>query len=276
MDEIPSKESWTNSYSEDKEAGWKAFLDNYNQLIMHVIKKLVYDPDEAMEIYCFALDRIKADNCRKLFGYYAKSRKYNFETWIAVVVRNCCIDWFRKEKGRKRLLKIVQELPDLDQWIFRYIYWYHYSYELIFELLRNKHSFEISFDEMCTRIDQLNEILQQRTKWKLSQDWIASLTPLSLNDAENTTGSLSPDPSPEEGLIQSNRAQIIEEVLNSLPTQEQLVIRLHFYRNMTFEEIARVLKMKNIWRVHRKLTKALKLLRKKFHEKGITPSDLNI
>jgi RNA polymerase sigma factor (sigma-70 family) len=276
LDESSLKKSWLDLYADDKEAGWTTFLDHHNQLIMNVINKLVLDRDEAMDIYTFALDKLKKDDCKKLASFHAKSRNYDFETWIAVVVRNCCYDWFRKEKGRKRLLKVIEDLPELDQWIFRYLYWHRYHYDSAFGLLENKHGFKITFEEMCTRIDQLNETLQRQTKWKLSQDWLAALPPLPLNDADNTTGSRSQDPSPEEELIHSNTSQVIEDILRSLPTQQQLIIQLRFYRNLTLEEIARVLRMKNIWRVHRKLTKGLKLLRKKFQEKGISSSDFDI
>ena len=40
------------------------------------------------------------------------------------------------------------------------------------------------------------------------------------------------------------------------------------------DQIARLLKMKNLWRVRRKLQKALKLIRKKLKEKGIELSDI--
>ncbi len=100
--------------------------------------------------------------------------------------------------------------------------------------------------------------------------------PFSMDGPDNLDKPSSQDTSPEEYLINKNTSQMIEEVLHSLPTQKQLIIQLHLYRNLTLGEIARVLKMKNIWRVHRKLTKALKLLKKKFREKGITQSDLSI
>ncbi len=117
-----SKKSWMDLYLQNKDEGWKTFLEQHNRLIMTVINEHVQDHDEAMEIYTFLLDKLKVNNCKKLTSYYAKFLNYNFETWIAVVVRNCCIDWIRKEKGRKRLLKAIAEFPCVDQWIFRYIY----------------------------------------------------------------------------------------------------------------------------------------------------------
>ncbi|MHA2345039.1 MAG: sigma factor-like helix-turn-helix DNA-binding protein, partial [Candidatus Hodarchaeales archaeon] len=75
---------------------------------------------------------------------------------------------------------------------------------------------------------------------------------------------------------QSDTAKLLLEILHSLPDLEQLILQLHYYRNLTLEEITRLLKMKNIWRVHRKLTKALKMLSKKLKEKGFGPSDFDI
>jgi RNA polymerase sigma factor (sigma-70 family) len=278
-----SKTVWYDHYQVNPEEAWASFLQQYNGLISGVIHKMIRDHDEAMDAYTFALEKLREENCQKLTGYFAKSRNYNFETWIAIVVKNCCLDWFRKQKGRKRLLKCIKELPAIDQWIFRYIYWQRYSYDMVFELLKNKHGLDISFEEMCSRIDQLNDTLQQKTKWKLYRDWSAILPPLPIDDVEKTGREqqandpiAQPDLSPEEILQKSDTAKVLEEVLHSLPDLEQLIIQLHYYRNLTLEEITRILKMKNIWRVHRKLAKALKLLRKKLQKKGIGPADFDI
>ena len=100
-----SKKLWINLYKKNKEKGWETFLKQYNQLILSLIRKHVNDYDEAMEVYTFVLEHLKEQNCQKLTAYFQKKRKYNFDAWIVVVSRNCMFDWFRKEKGRKRLLK---------------------------------------------------------------------------------------------------------------------------------------------------------------------------
>lgn len=280
---VDSKKSWHEHYRGNPEEAWKSFVQQYHSLILGIIRKMIREHDEAMDAYTFALESLKEKNCQKLTTYFLKPRNYNFETWIAIVAKNCCMDWFRKEKGRKRLLKCIEELPDIDQWLFRYIYWQGYSYDMVFELLKNKHGLEISFEEMCARIDQVNNTLQQKTKWKLYQDWFAILPPLSLEDIERTGGAqltdntiAQPNLSVEETFQLSDTARVLEEVLHTLPDQEQLIIQLHYYRNLTLEEITRVLKMKNIWQVHRRLVKALKLLRKKLQEIDINPADFDI
>ena len=166
MDSNP-KNSWIDLYQKNPEKTWTTFVQKHTRLILAVIHKQVHDYDEAMEVYTYVLDKLKEKNCTKLNDYYEKSRNYNFEIWIAVVVRNCCIDWIRQQKGRKHLLKCIEELPPLDQCIFHYIYQCRYSYDSVFELLNNKHGIKISFEEMCSHIDQLDDKLQQKQNTNL-------------------------------------------------------------------------------------------------------------
>ena len=259
---------------------WESFIQRYNDLILAVIRKMIRDHDEVMDAYAFALEKLREKQCQRLSAYFLKPRQYNYEVWIAIVVKNCCMDWFRAQKGRRRLLKCIQELPMIDQCIFRYRYWQGYSYDMIFELLKNKHQLDISFEEMCSHIDQVDRRLQQSTRWQLYQDWHAILPPLSVDDLERTGGGkpsghplADPAASPQELLEQQHLERTLNEILHSLDPQQQLLIQLHIYRNLTLEETARVLKMKNLWRVSRKLQKALKLMRKQLAARGIDLSD---
>jgi RNA polymerase sigma factor (sigma-70 family) len=272
-----SKKSWIEFYRKDSEQAWEFFVNHYHQLIMGVIHKLVNDYDESMEIYTYAIEQLKSDSCKKLISYFTKSRTYNFETWIAVVTRNCCFDWFRKEKGRKRLLKCIEDLPESDQSIFRYTYWYGYSYDETFNLLKTKHGYNKSFEEMIFQIDKIDEILQQKVRWNLTREWRSVLSTKTIEYIETVKENIKNcDPSPEEQFIQENSAQILKEIINNLSPEQQLIIQLHYYHGFTLNKIARILKMKNLWRVRRKLQNALKVLKKNLQQKGFSPSDLDL
>ena len=268
-----SSKKWIDLYRQNPEHAWEIFLQLYNQLIMAVIRKLVQEHDDVMELYTHTVEKLREKDCKKLTSYFSKPRKYSFETWIAVVVRNCALDWFRKEEGRQRLLKCIKALPPLDQWIFRYICWQRHSYEVTYELLRTKHGFNLSFEEMCSHCDQINETLHQKTRYRIQEGWQAILAPFPLEAAEPSQQTLT---SPEEELILKDSERMLKEALHTLSHEQQLIVQLHFYRGLTLEEIARILNMKNLWRVHRKLKKALKSLKKKLTENGIGPSDLEI
>ncbi len=274
---IAPEKAWIEFYIKDSEKAWHFFINHYNQLMMGVIHKLVNDYDEALDLYTYSVEKLREEDCAKLTKYFEKYPPYNFETWIAVVTRNCCLDWFRKEKGRKRLLKCIKALPELDQHIFRYIYWHKYSYDTTFDLLKSKHNFEDNYDDMLSIIDKIEDTLKHNTRWKLPHEWQSVLPPLSLEDIETGKEKINnSDFSPEELLMQKDPIQILKKILNNLSSEEQLIIQLHYYRDYTLNEIARILKMKNLWRVRRKLQKALKTLKKNLQEKGIDPNDLEL
>ena len=279
----PPKETWLDFFTKDPDRAWDSFLERFNKLIMAVIRKLVSDHDETMEIYAHVLENLKKDNYKKLTSFFDQRRDYGFESWIAVVARNCCFDWFRREKGRRRLLKCIKALPSVDQWIFRYIYWQGLSRDVTHQLLTTKHIYKLSYEEMCAHLENINRILHQQTKWNIRHNWQDVLPPISVDSDEqggeqviSHHDSEKATPSPEKQLIARDSAQKLQEILSTLPIQEQLIIQLRFYKDLTLEEIARVLKMKNLWQVRRKLQKALKSLQKKLRERGIGPSDIEI
>ena len=274
-----SSKDWVEQYGQTPDQAWEAFLQHHNRLIMAVIRKLVHDDDDVMDLYAYTVEKLRDNDCKKLTAYFSKPRNYTFETWIAVVVRNGCLDWFRKGKGRKRLLKCIEALAPLEQWIFRYVYWHRYSYEMTYQMLKSKHGFSLKFSELANHLNKISHTLREAARIKVAEDLKFILVDFSEEQAEelgHDEASGKEVSSPEDLLIQNDSTQILQQALISLSTEEQLLIQLHFYRNLSLNEIARILKMKNLWRVRRKLQKALKALKNKLQEKGIGPSDLEI
>ena len=169
MDSDP-KDSWMKLNQKDSEKAWEAFTQKYIELIFNVIHKFCQDHDDVMDIYAFALENLKEKDCKRLTSYFQKKRNCNFEAWITVIVRNICFDWFRKEKGRKRLSESIKSLPPFDQRIFEYVFKDRYSHSEVFELLKSKHNFNSSFEELCQRIENINNSLTAKTKWNLVND----------------------------------------------------------------------------------------------------------
>ena len=272
------KKIWKDYIIKEPENAWDTFLKDYNQLIMAVISKLTCDYDDKMELYAHALLHLKKNNCEKLIAYFEKPRSYNFETWIAVVTRNCCMDWFRKEKGRKRLIKCIKEFPEIEQWIFRYHYHYGYSLEVVYQIVQAKHGYKKSITDMVTVMDKIDDLVQQKSKWNIDSN-LRSIINTSPQEELEIYDQKHPQPttiSNLEKIIHKDTEQILNDVLDSLSDQNRLIIRLYYLKGLTLEKVARVLKMKNIWQVQRKLKKALKHLKVELQKKGIGPSDLDI
>lgn len=271
---------WIDSYRKDPDSAWEMFISRYNKLVMAVIHKLVDDYDEAMDLYVYTLEKVKERDCKRLTDYSVKPRSYGFDTWIAVVARNCCMDWFRKEKGRKRLLKCIENMPEIDQWTFRYTYWHKYSYDTTFLLLKSKHGFEGSFEELLSIVAQIENSLQRGTHWKFQQNWHSILPARSIESyesgqkTEENPGTGEKDPTTHH-LIREDTLRYMEEYFGSLSPEEQMIIHLHYYRDRSLREVARIMKLGSVWKVHRILHKALQKLKKNLLKKGIGPSDLD-
>ncbi len=264
---------WNQAFRNDPEKAWSNFVQDSNRQIMAVIAKLVRDHDDQMELYTYVLEQFKKDKYKNIMAYFEQPRNYEFETWIVVVTRNCCFDWFRN-KGRSRLFECIKKLPAIEQTIFQCIYQKGYSTELTFQLLKTQHRFEGHYGEMLIRLDKIHDTLNSETRFKLFENRQTLLPLLSFDDVDELDHSDRNKPNAEQQLIHQETKGILNEILNTLPHQEKLIIRLHVLKGMTLEQTARILKMKSIWQVHRKLKKALKALKVKLKERGIGPSDL--
>jgi len=189
------------------------------------------------------------------------------------------MDWFRKKHGRKRLIKCINDLPEIHQLVFRYLHQYGYSFEVTYHLLKSKHGFEKSIYEMLSIVDEIDTLIQEKTKWNLRGNYHEIISALPQEHLENispenfhkTNGS-----NPAQQIIRKDTLHILNDLLRSLSAENQLIIQLYYTKGLTLERIARVLKMKNIWRVQRKLKKALEQLRRMLKNKGIDFSDLDI
>ncbi len=277
-----AEKAWISSFNDDPELGWGIFLQKYNQLIMAVISKFAQDHDDRMELYTYCVEQLKKDNLQRIISYFDQQREYAFEVWIAVVTRNCCMDWFRK-KGRPRLLKCIESLQEIDQHIFEYIYRKGYSLEVTYQLLKSKHGYEEPYEAMLESMNNIEDTVNRQTKWRIleaRQTLLPLLSYDALDVGDARTGpsvtSEEDDLTAEEQVIRSETEQILNEVLQSLPSQEKLIVQLHVLKGLTLEQTARILKMKSIWQVHRRLKKALKTLKLRLKERGIGPSDIDL
>jgi len=275
----PEEKTLKDDFKINPEHTWNRFLQHYHQLIMAAISKLVQDHDDKMELYAYSLEQFKDNDCEKLFKYFEKPRNYNFETWIAVVTRNCGMDWFRKAHGRKRLIKCVNDLPEIHQLVFRYLHQNGYTFEVTYQLLKSKHGYEKSIHEMLSVIDEIDTMIQEKMKWNVKGNYHAIFTAIPQECLENISleqTSQTIDSNPEQKILREDTLQILNDLLHSLSPENQLIIQLYYAKGLTLERVARVLKMKNIWQVQRKLKKALKQLRRTLQEKGINFSDLDV
>jgi RNA polymerase sigma factor (sigma-70 family) len=265
------QKKWHNLFSTNPQRAWELFLQEYNRAILAVVKRYVYDHDDQMEMFTHVLEQLRKDDFTRITSFFTESRPYDFDGWLLTVSRNCCIDWLRRKKGDLPS-KYIRAMPEIDQCILNLIYRDGYSYEETYEVLKSSYGFKKSYEEMIVRLDDLIDSLQRNTRLKLFEKRIMHLPLLSLDQSSSNPQ----NPQQEKEIIKNETRDILAKILQTLPDQERLIIELHMVRGMTLKETARVLKIKNIWRLHRKMRRILGCLKERLIESGVGPSDLDI
>ena len=78
---------------------WEEFVAAYSRVILHAVRSVHREHDAAMDAYAFALDKLRADDFRRLRAF-ASGGTGKFTTWLVVVARRLAHDWRRQWYGR--------------------------------------------------------------------------------------------------------------------------------------------------------------------------------
>ena len=107
----------------DADRGWRAFEAFYSEDVRRIILRMLpgddhkQDREDAYQSICE--DLLKND-MQRLRAYLGRGSASGF---ILRVIENLAIDYVRTIMPRRRLPAAIQRLPDLDQSVFRLLYW---------------------------------------------------------------------------------------------------------------------------------------------------------
>ena len=84
-----------------RDGAWDAFVSRHSGLLLHVARKVMPASEGAMDAYAHVLERLRRDDCQALKAYAPDGRS-RFSTWLVVVARRMCVDFYRQKYGRLR------------------------------------------------------------------------------------------------------------------------------------------------------------------------------
>ncbi len=96
-------------------AAWENFVADHSRLLLHVAGEVFPRHDDRMDAYAFVLERLREDDCRRLRAYQEDGRS-KFSTWLTVVVRRLCLDFYRQRYGRPRGEARSTEIRERFSW----------------------------------------------------------------------------------------------------------------------------------------------------------------
>lgn len=94
-------ESLASDDAAERDRAWSTFLATHSALLIRVARVVTHDHDAAMDAYAFMLDQLHDASFKRLASYTATDG-CTFETWLAVVARRLCFDFYRHKYGRAR------------------------------------------------------------------------------------------------------------------------------------------------------------------------------
>ena len=81
------------------DAAWPGFVAEHTRLLLHVARSVFKSHDEVMDAYAFILEQLRANDCRRL-REFASDPRSRLSTWLVVVSRRLCLDFYRRRYGR--------------------------------------------------------------------------------------------------------------------------------------------------------------------------------
>ncbi|MBS1214601.1 MAG: hypothetical protein H6R26_3218, partial [Proteobacteria bacterium] len=247
--------------SREPREAWVTFLDSYTPTLLQVIRLFEREEDAVGDCYLFVCEHLCQNGFRRLL-HFRPQGPARFSTWLCVVVRNLCLDWHRQEFGRERAFESVARMSACDREVFQALFVDCLPAEEACLKLKS-HFPGITLDQLANSSERIQQALTTRQKWLLSVRRMRT-TPAFTGTAGQDDPLLqvpSETPNPESWVALQEQHAALARGLSRLSTRDRLLIRLRFERDLTLEEIARLLQLDNAQSADRRIREVVARLR---------------
>ena len=248
--------------SQTPRQGWVEFLNVYSPLLYQTSRTNTSSEEDAADCYLHICEQLAKNNFRRLLKY-APDGRASFTTWLRVVARNICFDWHRKQRGRKRPFKALQDLSPLEMEVYQHRFLGQSSLEETLADLEPRFP-AVSLAQLVTIEENLQRSLTPRQNWILSSRRSGSSPAVALLSGDPEIDPIDvadPRPNQEAQILQEHQLLKLRNLIRALPAEESLLLQLRFEQDLSLEEIARLSGLGDAQRVHRKLALVLKKVR---------------
>jgi DNA-directed RNA polymerase specialized sigma24 family protein len=255
----------------DDEA-WKTFCETYSPLIERSIRRYVKDTETARDLYVSLLERLRKGT---LGSYRGVS---TLATWLYVVARNHCRDYFRSASGVRYVTGMLKGMGDGERRFFELRYIQGLSMREACESMRCESGGAVHFVDVIRFDDAIRRAISKKRLGKLTE---RLLRPDAVRRAERSIEDLPegvelPDatvPSPEdradawplEAALRTLRGAIAD-----LAPRDRLMLELRFERGLSLRKTGEILDAGDARRVHERLALILARLRDTLLDRGLS------
>ena len=253
------------------EEAWDRFLSEYASVILQVVHLFERDPDRVDDCFLFVCEHLKRDRLRRL-RHFKGDGAASFPTWLRAVVRNLCLDWRRQRFGRPRIFRSIARLPEVDQEVFRCIYFRKLSENETFHTVKALYP-ALDREGLAASLVRIRRSLSPHQSWLLvsRNPYMESLSRTadtsSTDDRERELPD--PDPDPESEAARREFLDSLRRAMQNLPARDRLLLRLRFEQELSLEEIAELMQLGSPSKAQRTLQQALARTRDELQVQGI-------
>jgi RNA polymerase sigma factor (sigma-70 family) len=247
------------------ETAWRLFAEKYSPHIEKAIRNYVGDSELSRDLYASLLEKLKSKKLRSFKG------KSTLATWLYVVTKNHCRDYFRSKRGIRHVMTALEDLSEIDRRFFMLVYIQRYPLTEAYQSLHLETRGRISYLDLFECRDRVSAIVAEKKLGRL----LDRLTrPEQRRDSEFPEGVVLFDElqtpvvseSPPQYLqIEDDdlRAVIqnLKAAIDWLPHKDRLILKLRFEHKASAKRISEILDLANEKQVYRKLDGLIRKLR---------------
>ena len=242
---------------------WTEFLALYSDRIYKTARLTTTVEETAADCYLYICEQLCRGGFKRLLQFRPDGPA-KFETWLAVVARNLCLDWLRSRFGRDRAFRSLERMTPFENEVFRLHVQQGLSLEETFAQLKPRNP-DVTAEDVEAADGRIQQALSPRQRWLLRQR-SAERETVSV-DTSGEEGAVDveledPHPSPELELITGEDRRRLDNAMARLAPEQRLLIRLRFEEELSLAEIARLTGAGDAQRAHHRLNLALSELRK--------------
>lgn len=222
-----------------EEEAWHAFVEKYAGLILHVLKRYLFDPDQRRTTMVDVLEKLY---CGKLAQYRGRS---SLASWLILVTRNAATDALRREFGRRETPRGLRGLDQRYLQVFQFFYVEGRTFVATQRCLADS-GYPLDDDALLVILARIDATVSQKTMRRISYDLAAeSLGAASgrmLDYCEHARAEEEAQArNPLDDLLLAEaerRARLALRLIDGLPDRERRIVALRFSAGLSAKEIA--------------------------------------
>ena len=254
---------WTHLLaSGDASGAWLAFLSLHYTLMLSRIRRRSHDYDEVLSIFEYTCSALRKDDLARL-RKYARKGTVRFSTWIATVVDNLIIDWFRLKNGRHGKSVAPAGLSPLQEDIFGYVFSQGYPHRECFETLKMGRWLDLSHHQY---VRELRRVYAVAASVPRANGWYF--------EEEDNTDLLERTATPCDPIDERLSFEIVDAELGLCPEAVRAAVELYVMENRAANDVARAVGWRDATAVYNGVRRGLEGIRKRLGVRGVTRSAL--